>query len=139
MYYGYDDIVPDPEHRVRLLNRISACHSRCFNPKTRNFSSYGGRGITVTWGRDRRAFLEYLVTLDGWDDPSLELDRIDVDGPYGPGNLRFATKSENAKNKRRVDAMSTRLQYLESEVRRLRACVRHLTGGSEEQVYGSFG
>ncbi len=73
-YHGYADVCPNQAHRTRLLGRISAIHGRC-NRQTKypNFADYGGRGILVhkPWRRDRRAFLTYLVTLPGWDDPKL--------------------------------------------------------------------
>ena len=138
-YHGYADIVPDGAHRERLLNRIAACHSRCFVPTNRGYRNYGGRGIGVFWGRDRRAFLAYLVTLDGWDNPDLELDRIDVDGDYAPGNLRFVTRSENTKNKRSASEMSYRILDLEAEIGRLRARIRHLERGAAEPLHGVFG
>jgi hypothetical protein len=137
-YYGYADICPDQYHRARLLDRIAAIISRCHNTKAKSYVSYGGRGINVyaPWraangpGRvapGRADFLQYLLTLDGWDDPFLEIDRIDNDRGYEPGNLRFVTKSENAGNKRRADAQSyriidleKRIQILEEENARLR-------------------
>lgn len=118
-FYGYDDIVPDLQHRRRLLNRIGACINRCTNPKDAGWPNYGGRGIRVSWGRDKRAFLAYLVTLPGWDDPSLELDRADTDRGYEPGNLRFITKRANIRNRRQVQDLQRRLDDLE---RRLRYC-----------------
>lgn len=139
LYYGYDDVVPDPEHRKRLLNRISACHGRCFNPRDPAYKNYGGRGISVYWGRDRRAFLEHLVTLDGWDDPSLDIDRIDVDGDYAPGNLRFITRQENARNKRKTSVLSKRVRFLEAENALLRARLRHLESGAEEPFHDPLG
>lgn len=139
LYYGYQDVVPDDGHRTRLLNRIAACHGRCFNPKDRGYPNYGGRGVTVEWGRDRRAFLAYLVTLGGWDNPDLELDRINNDGNYAPGNLRFVTRSENASNKRSASRMSYRIIDLENEIRRLRARIRHLERGAEKPLHGVFG
>lgn len=139
LYYGYQDVLADEEHRRRLLNRIAACHGRCFNSRDRGFKNYGGRGVTVFWGRDRRAFLAYLVTLDGWDDPSLELDRIDNDGDYAPDNLRFVTRSENAGNKRSTSDMSYRILDLQAEIKQLRARIRHLERGAEKPLHGVFG
>lgn len=120
-FYGYSDIVPDEAHRVRLLNRISACIGRCERPTDTAYRHYGGRGIRVwpEWVKDRRAFLRYLVALDGWDQPELELDRIDVDKGYQPGNLRFCTRVVNMLNKRSVERMQNRILELEA---RLRSC-----------------
>jgi hypothetical protein len=132
-FFGYADIVPDDAHRRRLLNRISACNTRCHSPGNKQYASYGGRGIHVfaEWRggtEGRRKFLTYLVTLDGWNQPKLELDRIDVDKGYEPGNLRFATRCENAANKRSVPAMQRRIQELEARL-------RHCTCGAAQSVH----
>lgn len=125
-YWGYEDIVPDENHRARLLNRISACLGRCHNPNLKQFPHYGGRGIHVhaPWRTDRREFLRHIVQLEGWDDPTLELDRIDVDRGYEPGNLRFATKAENARNRRKINELQSRIAELERENERLRHQLR---------------
>jgi hypothetical protein len=120
-WFRYADVVPDDGHRRRLCNRISACVNRCHNPNDAGYRNYGGRGISVhaPWRADRAAFLAYLVTLDGWDQPALELDREDVNKGYEPGNLRFITKRENSKNKRKVGVLEARIAELEA---RLRSC-----------------
>lgn len=120
-FHGYADIMPDEDHRVRLLNRISACINRCHNPNDAGFPNYGGRGIAVfpAWRENRGQFLAHLVTLEGWDHPALELDRIDVDKGYEPGNLRFITKQENQNNRRKVRDLQQRVLELEARVRHL--------------------
>ena len=70
-----------------------------------------------------------LVTLDGWDDPDLELDRINNDRGYEPENLRFVTRAENTRNKRDVNTMSQRIIELEAEVVRLKAENTRLRSG----------
>lgn len=66
----------------------------------RNWPRYGGRGISVCaeWTADRRAFADYIRGLPGADDPRRSLDRIDNDRGYEPGNLRWATPSEQLRN-----------------------------------------
>ena len=120
-YYAYADICPDEGHRRRLLNRVSSCIGRCHNKRLKTYANYGGRGIHVheEWRKSRREFLRYLLTLEGWDQPDLELDRINVDKGYEPGNLRFVTKAENAKNKRSVQVLQKRIYELEARVRHL--------------------
>lgn len=136
-FWAYADIVPSDDHRRRLLNRISACINRCHNPKDRGFPNYGARGIFVyePWRTDRRAYLAYLVTLEGWDEADLELDRIDVDKGYQPGNLRFITHRENQGNRRKVRAMQDTIERLETENASLRRSLRR----AEEQIYGANG
>lgn len=128
-YFAYADIAPDDGHRRRLLNRISACINRCHNPNDSGYPNYGERGIHVhePWRTDRRAFLQHLVTLDGWDNPKLELDREKVDRGYEPGNLRFVTREVNAGNRRKVRELQRRIAVLES-------CLRHCKCGAVKQV-----
>lgn len=120
-YSSYADVLPDVEHRRRLLNRIASAIQRCGNPNTVNYEGYGHRGITVLpeWVKNRRAFLQHLLTLDGWDNPLLDMDRIDVDKGYEPGNLRFVTRAENNLNRRTVKEMQRRIDALEARLRHL--------------------
>lgn len=131
---GLAQICPDNAHRDRLLDRISAVIVRCTNPQSATYPDYGGRGITVhpEWVTNRASFLRYLVGLDGWDRPELQLDRIDNNGGYVPGNLRFVSRSENMSNKRRitareVEALKQRIAGLEAENADLRHRLRRST------------
>lgn len=121
VYRGYADVIPDEQqdHRVRLLSRISAAVNRCHNPNDAGYPNYGERGIHVyaPWRERRRDFLAYLVTLPGWDQPELELDRIDVNRGYEPGNLRFITKQQNRANQRTVLELQRRVLELEARLR----------------------
>lgn len=75
--------------------------SRCYNKNHRYFSRYGGRGIEVCdqWkGRPQQFY------ADMGDRPAeCTLDRIDNDKGYAPDNCRWATASEQARN--RVDSL----------------------------------
>ena len=132
-YWGYAEICRDDAHRRRLLGRLSACINRCHNPNDAGYPNYGGRGITVyeEFRTNRAAFLQYVVGLKGWDEPRLELDRIDVNKGYQPGNLRFISKKENNLNKRSVKDMQRRIAELE-------ACLRHCTCGATKPIHDSF-
>lgn len=75
-------------------------NQRCYNKKHKSYDDYGGRGIRVFFGWvGRGGFEEFLA--DVGERPSREhtLDRIDPDGNYEPGNVRWATKSVQNSNK----------------------------------------
>ena len=127
VYRRYASICPDDKHRRRLLNRIASCLNRCGNPKAAEYANYGERGIRVhpPWAArqgsgnvapGRADFLAYVVTLPGWDNPKLELDRIDNDKDYAPGNLRFIGRRGNMLNRRSVKTLQARIVELEFEL-----------------------
>jgi len=71
---------------------------RCTNVKGRQYPDYGGRGITVH--EDWRKFENFLADMGERPSRDYSLDRIDNDGNYEPSNCRWATRSEQQKNKR---------------------------------------
>lgn len=99
---GYADIIPDKDTRLMWLHRYTGIISRCYDQNHRAYPNYGGRGIGICdeWRNDRKSFLRYAVTLPGWDDPGLDLDRVDNGGGYRPGNLRLVPRKINSRNKR---------------------------------------
>lgn len=86
---------------------------RCENPKNSQYHLYGGRGITVCerW-QDLSAF-----HADMGDPPSprFSIDRINNARGYEPGNCRWATTGEQARNTRR-----TRLMTLNGQTKALK-------------------
>jgi len=89
-------------HHLRLYMKINRIIYRCTNPKCTGWKNYGGRGIKVCqqWMDDRPSFFDYLISLPGWDDLNLTVDRIDNDKGYEPGNIRFATMLTQNNNRR---------------------------------------
>jgi hypothetical protein len=80
--------------------------ARVTNPNHPRFKTYGARGIGMspTWAKDFSAFLEDMGEKP---DPSLSLDRIDVDGDYVPENCRWTTDAiQRANRQRRPSATS---------------------------------
>jgi hypothetical protein len=73
--------------------------ARCEVKKDKKWPDYGGRGISVWpgWRHDYKAFLAHVGRRPT---PDHSLDRRDNDGNYEPGNVRWATRLEQANNKR---------------------------------------
>ena len=88
-----------------LITRWRDCHrhiiARCYNKKHPSFRNYGARGICVHLSLvPPISFCSFIMTLPGWDNLSLSLDRINNDGNYEQGNLRMATPSMQTANRR---------------------------------------
>lgn len=89
------------EYRILLM-----IIRRCTNPTHVAYQYYGGRGIRVheEWldctGPESKGFDKFLECLGPAPTPSHSVDRINVDGNYEPGNVRWATAKEQAQNTR---------------------------------------
>lgn len=76
---------------------------RCNNPNNKRFKDYGGRGIKICdhW-RSFANFLADILAAIGERPPGMTLDRIDNNGNYEPGNVRWATMKQQRANQRRM-------------------------------------
>lgn len=89
----------DAERQKWRVNSIwRGMIKRTTSPKHVGWEYYGGRGIKVCerWLTYENFYADMAPTYRR----GLTLDRIDVDGDYGPGNCRWATWTVQARNKR---------------------------------------
>lgn len=87
-----------PEYRAWANMR-----DRCGNPCNPEYKNYGMRGVTVCeeWIGSFESFLGHIGMRPSADH---SIDRIDVNGNYEPGNVRWATIDIQNNNKRRSKA-----------------------------------
>lgn len=80
---------------------------RCTNPRTEHYRLYGGRGITVcqSWMESFPAFLKD-VGLRPSQTHSLDRYPNNATGNYEPGNVRWATRKDQARNKRNCHVLT---------------------------------
>jgi hypothetical protein len=116
-----------------LRSEIRALHmmrQRCENPRANAYKNYGGRGIKVCarWAESIAAF---IADMGPKPSPAHSIERINNDGDYEPGNCRWATHTEQQRN--RTD---TRLSMpIARSIRR----TRRLTAAKARELADRYG
>jgi hypothetical protein len=88
-----------------------AAKRRCENPSCDHYPSYGGKGVRFLFA----SFEQFLAELGPRPSPQHSVDRKNPFGHYEPGNVRWATKKEQAENKRAA-YLEARIAQLEQQL-----------------------
>jgi hypothetical protein len=101
----YEYVPPNKTHGLTGTREFSIWHDmqrRCHDPRRKYYNNYGGRGIKVCdeW-RGPNGFQAFLDHVGKAPTRKHELDRIDNNGNYEPGNVRWATRKQNCQNRRK--------------------------------------
>ncbi len=117
--------------------------TRCYNPNSRDYPRYGGRGIAVC-ERWRRSFAAFAADMGPRPD-GYTLERKDNTKGYEPGNCVWATRQAQSRNRRTtiwIEAQGVRL-CVNDWARRLGVSINSLrsraaTRGSYEAAIASY-
>lgn len=113
--------------------------ARCCNRNSQAFKNYGGRGITICaeWRESFESFFAYVGSRPG---KGFEIDRIDNSRGYEPGNVRWATRKINCRNRRStkwVEFQGQRMSMVDAAERagipyvKVKSRMRHATSFDE--------
>jgi hypothetical protein len=106
-----------------LYNRVQGMRARCMSPSNSQYSAYGGRGIRFGFNgvKDGTLWIMHNLGIPEFSSKEershIQIDRINPDGHYEPGNLRWISVNLNQYNKRGNQALARmhkfKMQYPE--------------------------
>lgn len=91
-----------------LYNIWNSMIQRCYNPNSKSYKNYGGRGIIMCdeWKNELTGCEQFATDMGNRPSHKHSIDRIDVNGNYQPNNCRWATPDQQMRNTRRNKLLS---------------------------------
>jgi cytochrome b involved in lipid metabolism len=101
-YKSDEEITKEKKSEYFMTKMYRLIKARVFNKDTNAYKNYGGRGIKMhqEWVDDFKSFEKYILDTLGDRPEDATIDRIDNEGNYEPGNLRWATAEIQGQNRR---------------------------------------
>lgn len=125
-----------------LYRRCQQQKDRCQNPNSQRYEYYGGRGIEFRFGSVNDA-ANWIAENLGIEDRSMQIDRVDNNGHYEPGNLRWASCVTQMNNSSQSNGCRERFLNFRKKYPEVRYSDRYLTdflrlGFSDEWIINRY-
>ncbi len=105
--------------RTRVYHIWQGMIQRCHTPTCSAYADYGGKGIRVCeeWRVSRKGFMAFYAHVGDQPDTKIKwsIDRINPYGNYEPGNVRWATPTQQAANRRLLFSLRWNQEKLSEE------------------------
>lgn len=143
--YLADPTAPKGRRPTLTYRTWTSIKERCLCPTARGYEKWGGRGIRIC--EQWRDFDTFLADVGTRPSAAHTLDRIDNDGHYEPGNVRWATRTQQQRNKSttmritafgKTQSVSDWAEETGLPVHRLRSRMRYGWTGEQVLLPGNF-